>query len=79
MIRRPASNASTSKALSTWIVSLSPYDRLTHAAEVVLYMTSGEPAVRLLCDDDPHCKMPRRRYELHDQAVTCLTCLVRAL
>lgn len=64
-----------------WILAHSPYDTLVHAAQVFAYNVAGDAAISLACKSEnrfSEAKLPRRRYEVHDQAVTCLTCLVMA-
>jgi hypothetical protein len=61
--------------MSQWIHAKSPYDTLVHYATMFAYNLAGEPALHLICSDQM-AKLPRRRYETHEQFVNCITCLV---
>jgi hypothetical protein len=61
---------------ASWLLATSPFDELIHAAKQDVYMTGGEPAISLACENPNQCKLPRRRFETHDQVVSCLSCLV---
>jgi len=63
-------------APAQWLLAYSPYDQLVHAARQDVYLTSGEPAISLACIEGYQYKLARRRFETHDQVVSCLSCLV---